>query len=273
MKNQIFQTHDHLRTRQPLNVTLCRLASSNPIEQLLSSPRKSLSNSNDYAELLRYLGAKDPKLLQSYEQSIDLSQNIGFTKDFIFLIKLSVIIAGSRYTYFRLRSKAEADVSLKRMDRLCQILEIVRAFNILSCLNQKKECTPLEKLAGRCLRLSILQYVATKPATEQFLKMYDVFTPELMVLVQNSEKFALGEVEKCAVCDKSLEMDSLSCKDGHSGIRCSITKVQIDNLTPRTCLQCQRCIWNDTGELKKIVGDKEELLLCPLCDTSFENVF
>lgn len=224
----------------------------------------------DCAELVRYLGAKDLKLIERYERSVNLTQNIGFTKEFLFLLKVSVILAGARYTYFRLRSSAEANVSSKRIDRLCQVLEVIRAYHVLTCLIQKSDYTPFEMLSGRCLRLWILEYVAVKPATDEFLKIYDVMTPELMILVQEAVRFSAGEAELCAVCDKRLEKVALQCEDGHFVVRCCITKAQVADLMPRMCRQCRKCVWHDLGELKKIVGDKEELLLCPLCDISFE---
>lgn len=250
---------------------MCRLASSDSIAQLLSVPSMSLSTAIDYAEVVRYMGAKDIKLLQSYEQSMNLTQNIGFTPEFLLQLKCAVILTGARFTFFRLRSKAEADVSSKRMERLCQILEVIRSYNILNCLlMQKREFSPFERLSGRCLRLSIQEYVATKPATDEFVKIYDVLTPELITLMQESAQFASGEPEVCSVCAKRLEMNSLKCEEDHFVVRCCISKVQITDLTPKMCLQCRRCVWNNLGALKKVVGDKEELLLCPLCDVSFE---
>lgn len=133
------------------------------------------------------------------------------------------------------------------------------------------KCSSFENLAGRCLRLSIEEYVAGKPATDEFHKIYEVLTPSLVILLQESTKFASGEEELCAVCAKRIKINSLACEEGHAVVRCCITKVQIEDITTNICLQCQRCVWNDLGELKNLVEDKDELLLCPLCDISFKN--
>ncbi|XP_063702375.1 uncharacterized protein LOC134832321 [Culicoides brevitarsis] len=267
----VTQAHDHLTLRQPLNLTLCRLGSSNPIEKLLSMPSMSLKTATDYLELIRYLGAKDQKMLQLFEKSIDLTKNIGFTKNFEFQVKISAVLAGARFTYFRLRSAAESEVSTKRMERLGQILEVIRASHALNFLAKNGAKSEFECLSARCLRLSILEYVAATPATDELLKIYEALTPELIILAQKTENLGISEAESCTICGKMLEMNSLTCEEGHVTIRCCLTKVQIDDFNPKTCSQCQRSIWNDLEMIKKVIGSDENLLLCPLCDISFTN--
>lgn len=229
-----------------------------------------LTKLSDILEVVRYLSAKDHNLLQSYERSLDLTSEIGFSPKFNYHLKLSLILTGARYTYLRLRSNAEAEVTSNRIARLSQLLQIIRSFDILSSLTKKSKPNSFEKNSGRCLRLTLLEYIKSKPVTDEFQKIYDVLMPEMMILVQNSAKFGSRDIELCQVCDKSLDCESLVCEEGHISARCSITRVQLPMLMSRVCPQCKKCAWNDLDDLRMVVGEKDDLLLCPTCDISFE---
>lgn len=278
LASYVTQGFDHLVLRQPVNFTVCRLSDVIPFKRLMELEAKSFVKVQDLIEVVRFLAAKDIKIIYEYEKMLDLTANVGFHEEFLCKCKLGLVLASTRYTYFRLRSEAETEISSKRIERIGQILEVIKSYEILKQLVQAtaksgKDPSDFQKISMKCLRLSILNYIEAAPVTEDLARIHQVLSPFLTELILETPHLDVYPNEICTFCDLEVLGDTkMMCKEKHKTDRCCITKVQTALFNGRECSQCGRCSVESLENLKEIVLEGDSYLRCPLCDINLEQI-
>lgn len=269
------QPYDHLILRQPANFVLCRSTTIQHVQTLTANPDSNIYFLMDYAEVVRYMGGKDMPNLRVLESQIDLETNIGVSDAYLSQLRAAVVIQAARYSYFRLRSKEKTEKTRAYTSVLYQIVEVIRAFHILQQLihknPQNNTWTLDQKQSGHALLTFIKTFVNSTVENERLRTVQVNLAPVLQsVLAASSQIIVPAEI--CTFCDEVINVGSLICNQGHQTPRCSITKLQIESISPVTCSYCKHSVIEDFEVLQSVTLANPKLMTCPLCNVPLGHV-
>lgn len=263
------QNFDHLVLRQPFSLNLQTISSVDPFQMLVENKMNQLTNYYDCVEVVRFLGARDEKILGTLE---NLPFSIDLTTKFLYYLKLQLIVQNAKVTFFKRRSNILHEKHVRIFKIFSLIIEVIKCYIEFKYIKKFyfKEKVPVDEMilkSSRNIRNFLNLFL--KEDFDQEYKVFQVsLRPELQKII--NETSFLGNVvpENCQYCQEVIEKDQLVCKNDHKIARCCITKLQLPFFPTNICKFCHRAtVPNEI--LRKITMNNILLMMCPTCDLVF----
>lgn len=262
--------YDHLVLRDPAHIAVCHhLGGLRSLEMLLNNHTYSLSGMHDLAEAVRSAQLRSDKLFHSYLNT--LPSEIVCTSEYLYSLKVRLIVTSARSTYLRLKNRImDSSNLLGEYDILKKFIFAVRSYQALTYFNQLSDLKPFQILSAQCHRRSLREFVDMSIFEEyEIIKMQ--FHPAIELLLNETHTFDERLLEQCVYCNQPIEHGKEVCSENHELPRCCISMVQLPLMNERECTRCQIFALDDIEMLKLALPDDVQIvddddLICPLCD-------
>lgn len=255
--------------REPAIITVChQLGGSQALEHLLNNPTKSLSKYHDLAEAVRCAQLKNDKLFCNYLEKAPA--NIVCDNDYLYSLKIRLIITSARSTYLKKKSRfTESSNLLGEYDIAKRFIFAIRSYQTLSLfLKNKKKLNDLQIISAQCNRVYLKDFMELS-IFDEYEAVKVKFHPTIKTMLDETKFFDGAILEKCTYCEEPIEVGKTVCNNEHEFPRCCITQLQIPMMNERQCPRCHLFAIDDMEILKLFPGilviDNE--LVCPLCDS------
>ncbi|XP_050092028.1 uncharacterized protein LOC126575394 [Anopheles aquasalis] len=270
---------DHLGIRYPTVIFLAKFSNRNAMEILLANETRVLTDFYDAAEVMRFDCIRDADVLSLVEQSL---ANAGMVVSDLYYLKLRMTILDAKIARNKKRSMAITDGFITQYKFIFSLLQAVSACTVLHHLIELAIDHPLNKLQQltvRCLR-RFISSIAEEPFPEGIDDLAADVKEKLRNDLSRSDRLCGIEsppTEVCTFCDAPIDESKGTCADGHTVLRCLLTKVQIPiEELQSICPMCQQyCIPADRlMELLETAckSPSFDYRTCQICDVSFVSI-
>lgn len=259
--------------REPANISVChQLGGIQALNQLINNPSKSLAGFHDLAEAVRCAQLKNDKIFQNYLQTPP--GEIECTNDYLYSLKVRLIVTSARSTYLRLKNRIQESANLLgEYDIAKRFIFAIRSYQTLSLFRKTKdELNALQIISAQCHRVYLRGFVELSIFEEyEIIKLQ--FHPAIEELLAQTKFFDGGIGERCSYCDEPIELGKMLCNDEHDLSRCCITNTQVPMMNQQQCTRCQLFAIDDMTILKLFpnVFEIDGTLVCPLCDLPMDR--
>lgn len=248
--------------KQPMTISINMLTSTNdPHKILLANPDRKLTKYQDCVEAVRYTGTLKLDSLSVLEVDYD----IGLTEEFLYHLKLQLIIIGAKLVYYQMRSDTLYDMFKDSERSVKKLIEVINAYFLLEIILKKNVLSSRCKTSMCGLRNYLNSYLNETITKEPFQTAQTTIRNDLTSMLEKC-KTVQFEPEKCFYCQENIESEQLNCPQNHQFHRCIITKLQVPITSRNYCQNCNCCVV-DLETLKEITGKDENL--CMFCDRYF----
>lgn len=247
--------------KQPITISVNMLTSKNdPYQLLTDNPSRKLTNYYDCIEAVRYLGANKLDSLTALDTNFDIL----LVEEYLYHLKLQLIIIDSKMIYYQKRSNSYYDVLREQELTIKKIITVVSAVSHLENLKLRKgKLTDQSQLSIRCLMNFIKMCLNEEDVQKSLKSAQDNIQRKFQILTKNCKISNFIKPETCIHCQEEISKESLMCKLNHPVNRCVITKLQIPVSMDNRCMNCNCC----TMDLKTLQELTENIVqLCLYCD-------
>lgn len=255
---------DHLTLKQPIVLSVNILSTTDPYDILLQNKSLKLTELYDCVEAARHIASNS---LTSLEPLETMTFKIGLNEEFLYFLKLQLIVNDASMTYYQTRSETLFEM-FKSTDRQVRMLiETINAYFLLKSITSRKEKhSTLVQTSIHCLKGFIESYLQEDFEKEPLKTSKETLTNELESFLTKCKLSSNFEVEQCKYCQEKID-GSLLCPNNHQLARCSITKLQLPLEPGNSCSNCHCCVM-DVSTLKEII--QKEDFYCLFCDQQFK---
>lgn len=254
--------YDHLVLKQPKLFSINVFSKNAPDVILMKNRSLQLTDFVDCMEAVRYIGILEIESLKKLES---MSYKTELSRDFLYYLKLQLIVVKAKLVYYRIRSDTLHDRCKNSKTWLKKTIEVINSFFLIkSMLARKKKLSDASAQSICCLATTIQNFLNDETAKGQFITIQKTLRNELENLLTTYKGLKnLKDQETCLYCDETIEASQLMCKQNHEVSRCVITKLQIPIGMSNVCTDCN-CGFIDQESLQEITEKEEQL--CPFCD-------
>lgn len=263
------QIFDHLVNKQPVQISVNLFTKYDPFQILLINQSLKLTDFSDCVEAIRFIGSSKLETLLVLEQ---MNYEIGFNEDFLYYLKIQLLVVHSKLVYYHTRSKQVIEVITETKTSITQILAIMSAYKMLNYLLKLEKLNNVQCVAVRNAANFLRKYCNENIEKEPFKTAAENLKPTLMQVLKKSDakiKNKKLQLEVCNFCEEVLNNTLLKCSSKHQMKRCIVTYF----LTPLDCNNfCRQCKESVTtlDNLTQVLGNSplvNDFYYCPFCDT------
>lgn len=269
------QSYDHLALREPGHVALChQLGGQRALDQLLANSTNKLAGMHDLCEAVRNAQLRNEQIFHTYLSTYP--PEIAFTDEYMYALKVRLIVASARSTVLRLKNRMiESGNLLGVYNILKKFIFAMHSYTLLMRFNSKanaNKLTPFQKLSAKCHRAALQDFL-NLCIFDEYEKIRSEFVQLVEKLLIATEKLDDDKIiETCAYCDAPIDRRTGVCDDEHDLPRCCISLVQIPLNGQYQCAHCQVFALDDTMKLKQIMPTQSDNVpVCPLCDLPMQR--